>query len=183
MNLYISSRSALFPDSKKSPAFSKGSCGPKSAKAPRWKLMGWNGGNVRTCYGTLLAEVSWLVSGIQICGWFHVMSNFLFVKYKLIWRIIWGIAIGWDDFMIRQWPEINISCWTENQFDLKVTDSSCHHKESNGPVFRVGSWLKAKESVFPKNNRKSLFFFQVWFVCLFFFVLFVLFSEVSRLPY
>lgn len=145
--IYILTLSTLSRQ-QKSLAFSKGPCGPKSTKAPRWKLMGWNGGNVRTCYGTLLAEVSWLVSGIQICGWFHVMSNFLFEQYE---ESYWGIAIGWDDLLIRQWPEINISSWTENQFDLKVTDSSCHHKESNGPVFRVGSWLKAKESVFPKN--------------------------------
>ena len=141
---------ALFPYNKQIRLF-KRLLWPKIYQSSMMKTDVWNGGNLRTCYGTLLAEVSWLVSGIQICGWFHVMSNFLFVKYKLIWRIIWGIAIGWDDLLYGNGQKSIYPVEQKINSILRFHIRVCHHKESNGPVFRVGSWLKAKESIFPKN--------------------------------
>ena len=137
--------------------------------------MGWNGGNVRTCYGTLLAEISWLVSGIQICGWFHVMFNFLFVKYKLIWRIIWAIAIGWDDLywygngQKSIYPvEQKINSILRLQIRAAITRSpmgQCSGLEAGWKLRKVYS-LRTTESL--------VFFFKCdLFVCFFCFVCFV----------
>lgn len=142
------------------------------------KTDGWNGGNVRTCYGTLLAEVSWLVSGIQICGWFRVMSNFLFVKYKLIWRIIWGIAIGWDDLLHGSGQTSIYPSWTDNQLDLTVYRFELPSKRS--PMGQCSGleagWKLRKVFSLRTTSRKECESWKslVFFKCELFLFLFVL---------